>query len=225
MNTGIIVAAGRGERMGVTTDKAFLSLGSRPVLAYSMMAFEACPDIDAIILVVRREQQVAARGVARMFGCAKVRSIVIGGKMRQDSVWNGLEAVDPETRLVAVHDAARPMITPLEISATLASAKRYGSGVAARKTIDTVKFVERGSAVDHTLDRDKIWTVQTPQAFKLSLLTKALKAVIDSGESVTDEAGALEKIGESVRLVECADLNLKITKPEDLQVIAALMKL
>lgn len=225
MNTGIIVAAGRSERMGPGADKAFLSLGPRPVIAYSLMAFESCPDIDAVILVVRREQQVAARGVARMFGCAKVKAIVTGGRQRQDSVLNGLSAADPETRIVAVHDAARPMVTPEQISAVVASARRHGSGVAARRTIDTVKWVKRGTIVDQTLDRDKVWTVQTPQAFKLAALRAALESLQAKGESVTDEAGAMEKAGEPVRLVASPELNFKVTTPDDLQVIAALMKL
>lgn len=225
MITGIIVAAGRSERMGAGADKAFLSLGPRPVIAYSLMAFEACSEIDSVILVVRREQQIAAKGVARMFGCAKVKAIVTGGKHRQDSVLCGIEAADRETRHVVVHDAARPMVTADQIAAVVASAKRYGSGVAARRMIDTVKFVKRGAIVDHTLDRDNVWTVQTPQAFKLEALRQALESLRTSGETVTDEAGAMEKCGESVRLVAFTELNLKITTPDDLQDIASLMKL
>lgn len=224
MNSGVIVAAGRSERMGPGLDKAFLGLGSRPVLAYSMMAFEACPEIDEIVLVVRRDQQIAARGVARMFGCAKVSAVVCGGKTRQDSVRNGLEAVDADARLVAIHDAARPMITGPHISQVMAVAARHGAAVSARRIVDTVKYVKRGTVVDHTLDRDRLWTVQTPQVFKLPLLEKALDAVRESKEIVTDEAAALEKIGEKVRLVEAASLNFKITSPDDLPVIAALMK-
>ena len=121
MNTAIIVAAGKSERMGGKVDKAFLSLGPKPVLAYSLMAFEACADIDAIIVVVRKDQVIATQGVARMFGCRKVQAVVPGGSCRQASVRNGMKECDPDTTIVSVHDAARPCITPALISETIKS--------------------------------------------------------------------------------------------------------
>lgn len=225
MNSAIIVAAGKSERMGVGTDKAFLSLGSRPVLAWSLLAFEQCHDIDQIVLVVRKEQIMATRGAVQMFGISKLRTIVAGGLRRQDSVANGLAALDPETRIVAVHDGARPCITPDLISETLRSAKRVGSGVAASRVVDTIKFVERGSTVDHTLDRDKLWAVQTPQTFKVELLRKAYAKVAEKNATITDEAAAVELLGEAVRLVEWPRANPKITTAEDLTVAAALLKI
>ncbi|MEI8243648.1 MAG: 2-C-methyl-D-erythritol 4-phosphate cytidylyltransferase [bacterium] len=225
MNSAIIVAAGKSERMGVGTDKAFLSLGSRPVLAWSLLAFEQCHDIDQIVLVVRKEQIMATRGAVQMFGISKLRTIVAGGQRRQDSVANGLVALDPDTRIVAVHDGARPCITADLISETIRSAKRTGSGVAASRVIDTIKFVERGAIVDHTLDRDKLWAVQTPQTFKVELLRKAYAKVAEKGVTVTDEAAAMELLGEPVRLVEWPRSNPKITTAEDLTVAAALLKI
>jgi 2-C-methyl-D-erythritol 4-phosphate cytidylyltransferase len=225
MNSAIIVAAGKSERMGVGTDKAFLSLGSRPVLAWSLLAFEQCHDIDQIVLVVRKEQIMATRGAVQMFGISKLRTIVAGGQRRQDSVANGLAALDPDTRIVAVHDGARPCITADLISETIRSAKRTGSGVAASRVIDTIKFVERSAIVDHTLDRDKLWAVQTPQTFKVELLRKAYAKVAEKGVTVTDEAAAMELLGEPVRLVEWPRSNPKITTAEDLTVAAALLKI
>ena len=225
MNSAIIVAAGKSERMGVGTDKAFLSLGSRPVLAWSLLAFEQCHDIDQIVLVVRKEQIAATRGATQMFGISKLRAIVAGGQRRQDSVANGLAALDPDTRIVAVHDGARPCVTPDLISETIKSAKRGGSGIAASRVVDTIKFVERGSTVDHTLDRDKLWAVQTPQTFKIELLRKAYAKVAEKNVVVTDEAAACELIEEPVRLVEWPRANPKITAPEDLTVAAALLKI
>lgn len=225
MNSAIIVAAGKSERMGTGTDKAFLSLGSRPVLAYSVMTFEACTDIDEVVLVVRKEKLMAARGLARMFGCSKLKAVVAGGRTRQDSVAAGLEALSDDSRVVVVHDGARPMITAELISMTIKTAKRYGSAVAAGKITDTVKYVERGLSVDHTLDRNHLWAAQTPQAFKTELLRKAYAKVKESGESVTDESSALESIGEKVRLVESPRPNVKITTPDDLKLAAVLMGL
>ena len=116
MTTAIIVAAGKSERMGAGTDKAFLSLGNKPVVAWSLLAFERCPDVDRIVLVVRKEQQVAAKAVARMFGISKLIAIVPGGNKRQESVQAGLAACDVDTRQVVVHDGARPCVTPDVIS-------------------------------------------------------------------------------------------------------------
>ena len=223
MTTAVIVAAGKSERMGGSVDKAFLSLGSKPVIAYSMMTFEACPDIDAIVLVVRKDQLIAAKGVSQMFGCRKVTAIVAGGASRQTSVRNGLAACDPETKIVCVHDGARPCVTSALIAETIKSAKRTGSGVAATKVTDTVKYVERGQVITSTLDRDKVWTVQTPQTFKFDLLNRALDAAEKSGDKFTDEASAVEKIGESVHLIPTPFPNIKITVSEDISIASLLL--
>jgi len=225
MNTVIIVAAGKSERMGSNTDKAFLSLGSKPVVAWSLLAFEECTDIDQIILVVRKDQVLAAKSVTQMFGISKIRAIVAGGARRQDSVQNGMKAMDPETRVVIVHDGARPCVTPELISEIIKYAKRNGCGVAASRVWDTIKYVERGTTVDHTVDRTKLWAVQTPQAFSAELLKRAYKTVEEQKATVTDEAGAVELIGEPVRLIEWPLPNIKITTAEDLPLAAAAMKI
>ena len=225
MNTAIIVAAGKSERMGAGVDKAFLSLGSKPIVAWSLLAFEACTDIDQIILAVKKEQVLPAKSVAQMFGISKLHAIVPGGGRRQDSVMCGMARMDPDTRLVVVHDGARPCVTPDLISETLRHAKRNGCGVAACRIWDTVKHVERGTTVDHTLDRSKLWAVQTPQAFQADLLRRAYKAVVEQKATVTDEAGAVELLGEPVRLVEWTRPNIKITTVEDMPLAAVAMKL
>ena len=225
MNTAIIVAAGKSERMGSNTDKAFLNLGPRPVIAWSLLAFEQCQEIDQIILVVRKDQVLAAKSVNQMFGISKIRTIVAGGGRRQDSVLNGMKEMDPETRFVIIHDGARPCVTPELITETIKSAKRNGCGVAASRIWDTVKYVERGMTVDHTVDRTKLWSVQTPQAFNAELLRRAYRAVEEQKVTVTDEAGAVELIGEPVRLVEWMRPNIKITTAEDLPLAAAAIKI
>ena len=225
MNTVILVAAGKSERMGSNTDKAFLNLGSKPVVAWSLLAFEECTDIDQIILVVRKDQVLAAKSVAQMFGISKIRAIVAGGARRQDSVQNGMKVMDSETRVVIVHDGARPCVTPELISEIIKYAKRNGCGVAASRVWDTIKYVERGTTVDHTVDRTKLWAVQTPQAFSAELLKRAYKTVEEQKATVTDEAGAVELIGEPVRLIEWPLPNNKITTAEDLPLAAAAMKI
>ena len=223
MTTAIIVAAGKSARMGGDVDKAFLSLGPKPVLAYSLMTFEACPDIDKIVLVVRKDQLVAAKSASQMFGCRKVAAIVAGGATRQESVGNGMAACDPETTMVCVHDGARPCITSALISETIRTAKRTGSGVAAAKVTDTLKSVDHGQVVASTIYRAKVWSVQTPQTFKFDILRRALEKAKQDKANFTDEASAVEHLGESVHLVPSSFPNIKITVTDDLKVAALLL--
>lgn len=225
MNCGIIVAAGKSERMGQSVDKAFLSLGAKPVVVYSLLAFEKCPDIEEVILVVRSDRVEAARCMVQMFGCMKVKKIVAGGLQRQMSVARGLEEISENVSVVAVHDGARPCVTPELISAAVRSAREHGSGVAAVKITDTVKEVIKGNLIAKTVDRTKLWAMQTPQAFKRDLLVKALNLVKKKKLTVTDEASAVELVSKNVRLVVSSSANVKITTPDDLVLAAALMRL
>lgn len=225
MNSGIIVAGGKSERMGPDVDKAFLSLGAKPVLVYSLLAFEKCPDVEEVVLVVRKERIEAARYAVQMFGCKKVVKIIAGGNQRQQSVTNGLDEINEDAEIVAVHDGARPCVTPDLISATIHAARQYGSGVAAVKITDTVKEVEKGLIISKTIDRTKLWRVQTPQSFKADLLRKAFDLVARKKIKVTDEASSVELICDSVHLVQSSSSNIKITSPDDLVLAAALMRL
>lgn len=225
MNCGIIVAGGKSERMGANIDKAFLSLGTKPVVVYSLLAFEKCRDIDEVILVVRKDRIDATRQAVRMFGCNKVKKIIAGGTLRQQSVINGLDEASENVDVVIVHDGARPCVTSDLISQTINSAKQHGSGVAAVKITDTVKSVEKGMIISETIDRTKLWLVQTPQAFKINLLRKAFAYVEKKKIKVTDEASAVELISTGVRLVASSSSNIKITSPNDLTLAAALMRL
>lgn len=225
MNSAIIVAGGKSERMGTDIDKAFLSLGAKPVVVYSLLVFEKCRDIDEVVLVVRKDKIDAARQAVRMFGCNKVKSIISGGALRQQSVLNGLAETDDGADIVVVHDGARPCITSELITQTINSAKQHGSGIAAVKITDTVKSVEKGMVISETIDRTKLWLVQTPQAFKRDLLKKAFAFVEKKKIKVTDEASAVELVANSVRLVVSNSSNIKITTPNDLTLAAALMRL
>ncbi len=221
MTTAIIVAAGKSERMGAGTDKAFLSLGNKPVVAWSLIAFERCPDIDRIVLVVRKDQQVAAKAVVKMFGISKIEAIVAGGNKRQDSVQAGIAACDPDTRYVVIHDGARPCITPDIISEMAKLVKRTPAVTIGRRMTDTVKRVEKGTTVSSTEDRDKLWLVQTPQAFQMKVL-RAAYAKLGKAE-VTDDCQAVEMSGETVRIYENRAPNFKITTVEDLQLANAIL--
>ena len=222
MTTAIIVAAGKSERMGAGTDKAFLSLVNKPVVAWSLMAFEKCAEIDRIVLVVRKDQQLAAKAVCQMFGISKLDKIVAGGNKRQDSVQAGLAVCDLDTRTVVIHDGARPLVTPELIAEVVKLGARTGAATVGRRMIDTVKSVDKGTTVAKTESREKLWQVQTPQAFQFRVLRDAYKALAKT--EVTDDCQAVEMNGGTVKIYESNRLNLKITTPEDLQVAAAVLK-
>jgi len=221
MTTAIILAAGKSERMGGGVDKAFLSLVDKPVVAWSLMAFEKCADIDRIVLVVRKDQLIACKAVAKMFGISKIDKIVAGGTRRQESVQAGLAACDLATRTVVIHDGARPLVTPEMVAATVAAAKKAAAVTLGRPVTDTLKLCEKGANVTRTVPREKLWAVQTPQAFRFGELQAALKGL---KEEVTDECMAMERQGASVKIVENLKPNFKITVPEDLQLAARLLK-
>ena len=222
MTTAIIVAAGKSERMGAGTDKAFLSLVNKPVVAWSLMAFEKCAEIDRIVLVVRKDQQLAAKAVCQMFGISKLDKIVAGGNKRQDSVQAGLAVCDLDTRTVVIHDGARPLVTPELIAEVVKLGVRTGAATVGRRMIDTVKSVDKGTTITKTESREKLWQVQTPQAFQFRVLRDAYKAL--GKTEVTDDCQAVEMNGGTVKIFESNRLNVKITTPDDLQVAAALLK-
>jgi len=222
MTTAIILAAGKSERMGVGTDKAFLSLVNKPVVAWSLLAFERCTEIDNIVLVVRKDQILASKAVVKMFGISKMRKIVPGGNKRQDSVQAGFAACDMDTKYVVIHDGARPLITSDIIAEVVKLVKRLPAVTVGHKVTDTIKMVEKGTTVSSTLDREKLWAVQTPQAFQVRAFRNAVKALGD--KQVTDDCQMLELAGESVKIYENRKPNFKITTVEDLQIAGALLR-
>ena len=222
MTTAILLAAGKSARMGTNVDKAFLSLVDKPVVAWSLLALERCPDIDSIVLVVRKDQLIASKAVVKMFGISKISKIVAGGAKRQESVAAGLAACDLDTRYVVVHDAARPLVTPETVSEVVKNVKRFPAVTVGHPMSDTVKVCDTGSTVTETLPRDKLWAVQTPQAFQIRDLRAAHKAL--GKREVTDDCMAVELNGGTVKIVTNLRPNFKITTVEDLQAAGALLK-
>jgi 2-C-methyl-D-erythritol 4-phosphate cytidylyltransferase len=224
MVTAIVLAAGRSTRMGGGPNKQFIELLGKPIIWYSLTAFELCGAVDAVILVRRPDYAQEAEQIVREFGFQKVVAVTDGGVERQNSVWNGLEKCEPATEIVAIHDGARPLVTPALIQATVTSARAHGTGIAANKVVDTIKEANEDRTVIRTVDRTKLWAVQTPQTARLSLLRKAYTKVFQDQIVVTDEATAVESLGQKVHLVETSFLNLKITTPTDLAMAEALLR-
>jgi 2-C-methyl-D-erythritol 4-phosphate cytidylyltransferase len=222
MNAAIIVAAGKGVRMGA--DKLWLHIAGRPVVGHTWQRFNDSPDIAEIILVVRDGLQSAFSELAATFQFQKPFRIVVGGVERQDSVWNGLEALLPETRIVAIQDAARPCTSAALIKATIAAARETGAAVAAQPVTDTIKESADGQTISRTVDRAKLWSVQTPQTFRVEVIRRALGEVRRRGQILTDDTAACELIGQPVRLVAGTTPNPKITVPADLPLVEALLR-
>jgi 2-C-methyl-D-erythritol 4-phosphate cytidylyltransferase len=224
MVTAIVLAAGNSTRMGGGPNKQFIELLGKPLVYYSLAAFERCCVVDAIVVVRRPDCARQAEQVAREFGFKKVMGFADGGVERQNSVWNGLEKCDRSTDIVAVHDGARPLATPALIESTITSARSFGTGIAATKVVDTIKEASEDKTVIRTVDRTKLWAVQTPQAVRFALLRDAYAKVLEKKLVVTDEAAAVELLGHRVDLVETAFLNLKITTPSDLAIAESLLR-
>ena len=223
MTTAIILAAGKSSRMGTGVDKAFLSLVNRPVVAWSLMAFERAASVDRIVLVVRKDQIVASKAVAKMFGISKLQAVVAGGTRRQESVAAGLAACEPDTQTVLVHDGARPCVTPELIDEMAAVVRKIPAAAPGRPVSDTLKHCAKGLTVTKTVPRERLWEVQTPQAFQYQTLRDAYRQ-LDAKTEVTDDCQAAELAGIPVKIVENFAPNFKLTTPADMQLLALLLK-
>ncbi len=224
MNYGLVLAAGKSGKLGSKVDRAFLSLGPKPVLAYTLLAFEKCEDIEGIVLVVRKDRVDAARSLLQLFGCSKVIDVVAGGTLRSASVINGLAAMPDDVKQVAIHEASRPLVTSELISETLKACKRTGAASVGLKVADAVMHSERGVTLSDAVDISKLWMLQSPQSFKIDVLRRAL-ANLDPKHPLSDEASAVERLGESVRLVPGSPYNIKILTSDDLPLAGILLKL
>lgn len=221
--TALIVAAGRGARMGPGVDKLFLSVAGAPVIAHTWRRWDTCSLVDELLFVVRPGWEDAFHELATDHGFRKPYRLTQGGAERQDSVAHGLAALTPETDWVAIHDGARPCTTAVTVERCLEAARRTGAAVAAQRAVDTIKESDGQNQIARHLERSRLWAVQTPQCFRVAVIRQALAAVRAAGRQVTDDTAACELIGQPVELVECGDPNPKVTTPADLAWIESLL--
>lgn len=195
-----------------------MKIAGKPMLWWSVAAFQRTKSIDGIILVVAREQLNRAKGLK----FPKLIRIVAGGKERQDSVKNGLRALPPSAEIVAIHDGARPAVTPEMIDRSVREARRFGAVVVGVPVKDTIKQVgSRHYAVNRTVDRNRLWAAQTPQTFKVKNIKRAYAKL---RVKVTDDAMAVEKSGNPVKMIMGSHENLKVTTPADLKIMGTILK-
>lgn len=222
----VILAAGQGKRMGTDVPKQYLEIGGKPVLAYSLQAFQVCPCLDEIVLVTGREDLTRVKEeIVGRYGLTKVKHIVPGGAERFLSVYEGLKAVGG-CDYVLIHDGARPFIDQELLARVLSDVKTYGACAAGMPSKDTVKISDEKGFAEVTPDRSHVWNVQTPQAFSYPMIFDAYRRLIESGRSdVTDDAMVLERMTQKkVRLTEGSYRNIKITTPDDLEIAEVFAK-
>ena len=220
--TAVVVAAGRSQRMG--KDKLLLPLGEGTVLEHTLRAVDASERTDEIILVTREDLLVPLAELCKKCGLQKPIKVVRGGATRTESVMAGALEADPRAELIAVHDGARALITPMLFDAVVESAQVTGASAPAVPVTDTIKVADENGVVRSTPERATLRAVQTPQVFQAELLKAALQSAITCGVEVTDDCAAVERLGKQVQLVPGDNENIKITRPLDLPVAEAILR-
>lgn len=221
--TAIIAAGGSGLRMGLAMPKQFAKLAGIPILVHAIRAFQDAPSVHAIIVVAPGNFLEQTEKLLAEHGLACGTKLVPGGARRQDSVFAGLTSLPADCEMVAVHDGARPLISPSLIERCILEAATHGAAIAALPVKDTLKSVGEENLIQHTVDRAKLWQAQTPQVVRRDWLEKAYEKTTADDFTATDEASLLEYAGLPIRVVEGAESNIKITRPEDLLIAEALL--
>jgi 2-C-methyl-D-erythritol 4-phosphate cytidylyltransferase len=220
MLSAIIVAAGSSTRIGF--DKLFAKIAGKPILQYSLEALEHSACVDEIIVVGR---EMTPDAVSKLIASMKkVRAVVRGGKRRQDSVAEGLKAISKSAEFVAVHDAARPLITPREIERVFLTAKKSGAAVLATPLTDTLKLASSDGVICGSIERENVFAMQTPQIFARQLLLDAYDRVAKEARHITDEVSAVQNLGAKVAIVRAEDENMKITFANDIAVAELILR-
>lgn len=215
----IIPAAGVGVRMGGDRSKQFLELDGRPLIVTTLEKFQICPAIHSTILVVPpKDVDYCQREIVGRYNLTKVEKVIAGGMRRQDSVRLGIEASGGDYGLVLIHDGVRPLITSELIERIVAAAREHRAVITGMPAKETVKGVDKNGCVVKTYDRQQVWLVQTPQAFRYEdILMAHQRAVREGWEGATDDALLMEKVGIPVKVIEGSEDNIKVTTPHDLE--------
>ncbi|MCZ8517234.1 2-C-methyl-D-erythritol 4-phosphate cytidylyltransferase [Paenibacillus filicis] len=212
----VIVAAGKGSRMRTKESKQYLLLKHKPIIVHTLERFQRLEAVDSIVLVTGAEDLERCEGYVAEYGLSKVTHVIAGGQERQDSVYRGLLELSGSADWVMVHDGVRPFTAEEHILACLGKMKETGAAVLAVPVKDTIKVVNPAGTIEATPDRRSLWAIQTPQAFRFSLLLQAYEQAARDGFAGTDDAMLVERLGVPVQVVEADYYNIKITTPEDM---------
>jgi len=215
-NVAVVLAAGKGNRMGANINKQFLTMKEKPILYYTLKAFCECKSIDEVVLVAAKSEiEFCRENIVERYKFTKVKAIIEGGAERQHSVFNGLKAIK-NCDVVLIHDGARPFVTDAIIENGIKNAHLYGAATCGVNPKDTIKVKNEEGFSNKTLNRNNLFIVQTPQCFKYDLIFKCHVNLNHENISVTDDTMVVEKYGHKVFLYDGSYNNIKITTPEDL---------
>lgn len=213
----IIPAAGRGTRMGKSINKQYIKLDNKCILTHTIKAFDDCPYIDEILIVVAdNEEKLFKNKVLKEYKIKKPYKIVVGGDTRQASVYNAVKQVDKRCTIISVHDGARPLISNKEIINTVLGAKKFSGCVLGVPVKETIKQADEDGFVKTTVERSTLYNIRTPQVFKADILKKAFKNAMEKDILGTDDSYLVEQMGLKVKIIKGSYNNIKITTPEDL---------
>ena len=217
----VIVAAGSASRMGF--DKLTVMLDGQPVLVRAINAFEKSPLIEEIVVVTREDRLEEIADLCRQYNLDKVSGVVIGGKTRTESALAGVMALKKDSRLIAIHDGARPFVSQELIARTIQRASIQYAAVPVLKSVDTLRMVDKNGTLTETCDREHVVRVQTPQIFLSELIKGALTDAVRREMTFTDDATAVERMGAAIQTVEGEEENLKLTTPQDLVIAQGIL--
>lgn len=229
MNFGVILASGMGKRMGAGKNKTLLQLGSKPLIYYTIENFQKSKSIDEIILVVKKGEKKIFHEIARKYRLSKVAAIIVGGKERQDSAYNGVKFIETNFKnikdaVLLFHNGANPFVSQNEIKEVIANAKKFGASAVAHECKDTIRRVGRGNLSSGVINKVNLFNTQTPQAIKFSLAAKAFVQAKKDNFLGTDDVSLVERLGKKVKIIEASENNFKVTTPLDLELAKIVLK-
>ena len=224
MNTAIILAAGKGNRMKSGINKQYINLKGRPILSYTLEVFFSCDSIEEIIAVINPKDEEYFNAVLNEFELNKSVKMVFGGDERQQSVQKGLERIGDSADIIVIHDGARPFITCKMIEDCIAGAKRYAAVTVGVPVKETIKAVDEEGFISDTLNRESIWIAQTPQAFKRDIIVQAHTMAQIDKRTATDDAMLVEYLNYNVKMIPGEYNNIKITTKEDLIIAESIIE-
>lgn len=194
------------------------------MLSHVLNAYEDCPDIDGISIVVPKDKLEVVANMVRLYGCSKVRRVVAGGVQRAKSIQNGLKSLDEDVTMVSIHDVSRPCVSSSLISETVKAAKRYGTGISAVRIEDGILEAEKGQKATKSLDRSKMWSTQTPQTYKLEVLQEGLAAAAKKKLTSDDESELVALVTKEMHLVPSTSTNMKVRTANDMVLVSSLLR-
>lgn len=218
----VVVAAGSSERMGA--DKMLMTLGAKPVIIRTLMAFQQSPMVDDIVVVTKAEKIMGLADMIKLYDISKVTQVISGGATRMESALAGVSAVRKGAKLIAIHDGARPLVTQDLIRRVVESANEYMAAVPAVRCVDTMKQVDGNGVITGAVDRNSVVRVQTPQVFDADVIKGALTKAVEKNLPLTDDCSAMDMMGVKTHVVEGDTGNIKLTEPADMILAEAILK-